>query len=557
MPGWLRGYRPRDLRFDLIAGLTVWALVVPQSIAYAQIAGLPPQAGVFCAFAAPVGYALLGTSRQLIVGPTSATAAISFSLIAPLAASDTERFRDLAALLAILSGVVFVLLGLWKLGFVSQFIATSVQVGFLFGLGLTIMIGQLFDVLGIEKSGDTFWEQLRHLVSHLDEASGWTALIGLGGLAAMFAFKRFAPSVPAALLCVAAAIVLVAALNLEDRGVAIVGDVDRAVPLPAIPREIRWSDFTTLLPATLAIVIIGYSESVSVAQGFAEEHKYDIEPNRELGALGVSAAAAGLFQGFIAGGGASQSAANDRAGARTQGAGVALAVLAALTSIALMPLFRDLPIAVLAAIVISAVVGFLNVHELRRLRALRGDSFVFALLALLGVLFLGILPGLLMTAGLSLIVVVERFSRPRVSVLGRLPGSAVFGSVDRYPAAETQPDVAIFRPDAPLLFLNAAWVRDEVRRELEARAMPPRLVVLDLEQSADLDVKGLDVIEKLREYLEEHGSSLALANLRGPGRDMLDRAEAEGSVQRIARYLSVEQAVSGERAEEQERSPSR
>ncbi|MGH7754408.1 MAG: SulP family inorganic anion transporter, partial [Gemmatimonadales bacterium] len=300
-------------------------------------------------------------------------------------------------------------------------------------------------------------------------------------------------------------------------------------------------------PATLAIVVIGYSESVSVAQGFAEEHKYEIRPNRELGALGASAAASGLFQGFISGGGASQSAANDRAGARTQAAGLVLAVLAALTSIALMPLFKDLPIAALAAIVISAVVGFLDVRALRRLRALRGESFLFAILALLGVVFLGILPGLLIAAGLSVLLVVGRLSRPVVPVLGRVPETDVFARVDRYPDAEVEPGVLVVRPDAPLLFFNATWVRDEVRGLVEQHKAGLRAVILDLELSADLDVTGADALAKMDSYLRERGVGLALANLHAGVRTMLERTEAAEGGRRTPAYLSVEEAVAAQR----------
>ena len=318
---WVHGYDRSNLKFDIIAGLSVWALVVPQSIAYAQIAGLPPQAGVFCSFAAPLGYALFGTSRQLIVSPTSATAAISASLVGSLALGNIGRYTDLSMMLAILSGILFILLGYWKLGFVSQFIATSVQVGFLFGLGMTIICGQVFDLLGIESTSGPFYKQFWGLITHLDETNGWTAVIGVGGLIALFALKRFAPGVPSALLLVGVAIVVVTVFNLADHGVAIVGQIDRAIPLPGIPTDIKFSDLATLLPGTLAIVIIGYSESVSIAEQFADEHKYDIKPNRELTALGVSAMLSGFFKGFISGGGASQSAANDRAGAKTQFAG--------------------------------------------------------------------------------------------------------------------------------------------------------------------------------------------------------------------------------------------
>jgi high affinity sulfate transporter 1 len=545
---WIHGYDKSNLKFDIIAGLSVWALVVPQSIAYAHIAGLPPQAGVFCSFAAPLGYALFGTSRQLIVSPTSATAAISASLVAPLALGSVSRYADLSMTLAILSGLLFILLGYWKLGFVSQFIATSVQVGFLFGLGMTIICGQVFDLLGIDSVSGPFYKQFWGLITHLDETNGWTAVIGIGGLIAIFALKRFAPGMPAALLLVGVAIVVVSVFSLEDHGVAIVGQIDRAIPLPGIPTDIKFSDLATLLPGTLAIVIIGYSESISIAEGFADEHKYDVKPNRELTALGISAVLSGLFKGFIAGGGASQSAANDRAGARTQFAGVVLALLAALTSIALMPIFKNLPSSILAAIVIGAVVGFLNVRAMKRLRALRKGSFVFALMALGGVLILGILPGLLITAGLSVLLLLGWESRPQTSVLGRIPGTTAFASTTEVPTVELEPDWMIFRLDAPLLFINASWMRDALREELAKRSSPPEVVLLDLSLSFDLDVKGLDILAKVDEYVREQGGELWLARAHHRVRDMLDRGEAIGTIKKIPRYLTIDDAANAYRA---------
>jgi MFS superfamily sulfate permease-like transporter len=368
-------------------------------------------------------------------------------------------------------------------------------------------------------------------------------MIGIAGLVAMFAARRFMPGVPAALIVVGVAILAVALFSLDEHGVQIVGSVDRAVPLPSIPTEIRFSDLATLLPGTLAIAIIGYSESVSVAEGFADRHKYEIKPNREFTALGSSAIAAGLFQGFIAGGGASQSAANDRAGARSQMAGVVLALLAAVTSIALMPLFTDLPIAVLAAIVISAVVGFLNVHEMKRLRQLRGDSFVFGMLALAGVLILGILPGLLVTAGLSVIMLIGLQSRPSTSILGRLPGTPAYLSVANHPEAETNSGLMLFRLDAPLMFINANWMRDALREQFAAQPVRPDVVVIDLEGSHDLDIKGIDTIARLDDYLRDEGAELWLAGVRTPVRVMLDRAVTSGSLRSLPIYQTVNQAV--------------
>ena len=543
---WVPTYRRSWLRYDLIAGLTVWALVVPQAIAYAQIAGLPPQAGVFASFAAPLGYALFGTSRQLIVSPTSATAAISAALVAPLVVGDVGRYADLSAALAITSGIVFLLLGWWKMGFVSQFIATGVQVGFLFGLGLTIIIGQVMKLLGISGASGPFVEQFWYLLRHLDDAHGWTAVLGVGSLAAMLAFKRVAPGVPAALLVVAVGIVLVALFDLDGHGVAVVGQVDRAVPLPSVPR-IEFDDLVTLVPGALAIALIGYSETISVAEQFADEHRYEIRPNQELAALGVSGIAAGLFQGFIAGGGASQSAANDRAGARTQLAGVVLAVLAALTAVALLPLFRDLPLAVLGAIVISAVIGFLNVAELRRVLRLRRDSFVLAMVALAGVLVLDVLPGLLIAVALSILLMLGHVSRPSASVLGNLRGTRAYVDAERTPEAEQVPGLLIFRLDAPLIFINATWMRDSLRRRVADAQPPPRVIVVDLRFTPELDIKSLDVLARLAADVRETGAELWLADVRAPVRDMLRRGEAMDAIGESRVFLTVEEAVAAYR----------
>ncbi|MCC6943780.1 MAG: SulP family inorganic anion transporter [Thermomicrobiales bacterium] len=301
---WLPDYDRSWFKSDLAAGLTVWALVVPQAIAYAQIAGLPPQAGVFASFAAPLGYALFGTSRQLICSPTSATAALSAALVAPVVLINPEDFREMSAALAILCGIAFFFLAKLKMGFVSQFIASAVQTGFLFGLGLTIIIGQLFTVFGVDGIDGPFYKQAWHFLEHLDETVGWSLAVGGVTFALVFLLGRSLRRLPVALVMVALSIVISALLNLNEKGVAIVGSVDRAVPLPALP-IVDLGQLLTLVPGALAIVIVGYSESISVAKRFADEHQYSIRPDQELTALGVSSAFGGFFQGFITGGGAS------------------------------------------------------------------------------------------------------------------------------------------------------------------------------------------------------------------------------------------------------------
>lgn len=282
---WLPTYQKSWFRFDLIAGLTVWALVVPQAIAYAQIANLPPQAGVFASFAAPLAYALFGTSRQLIVSPTSATAALSASMVAPLVmAGDAKDFAAHSAALAILCGLGFIVLGRFRMGFLSQFIAPAVQAGFLIGLGLTIIVGQISKMLGIDSAEGPFYQQFDHLIRHLGQTNAWSMAIGLVGIASILTMRRLVPTIPMALVLVVLAIVAVSLFNLDERGVEVVGHVDRALPTPALP-IIPLHDWLVLVPGVSAIVVIGYSESMSVTRRFANEHKYRVNPDQELVAL--------------------------------------------------------------------------------------------------------------------------------------------------------------------------------------------------------------------------------------------------------------------------------
>jgi SulP family sulfate permease len=539
---WLPHYDRGWFKSDLFAGLTVWALVVPQAIAYAQIAGLPPQAGVFASFAAPLGYALFGTSRQLVCSPTSATAAISAALVAPLVIEHPEDFAAMSAALAILCGICYFVLGKLKLGFVSQFIASAVQTGFLFGLGLTIIIGQLFKVFGIAGDDGPFYQQAWRLLTHLDETSGWTLAIGALSFIVVFLLGRLMPKLPAALIVVAVAILIVSAFDLADKGVDVVGTIDRAIPTPALP-IVDLGLLLTLVPGTLAIVVVGYSESISVAKRFADEHHYAVRPDQELTALGVSSALGGFFQGFITAGGASQSAANDRAGAKTQVSSIVLAILAALTSILLMPFFKNLPQAVLAAIVINAVLGFVNVPAMRRLRGLRQDSFLLALTALIGVLLLGILPGLLIAVGISLVLLLSRISRPTLSTVAPISGTDVVAAIENHPDAELRPGLLVLRPDLPVLFSNASWIRDQVATAVEHATPSPQVVTLDLEGSHELDVTGLEAIEAINRDLRDRGAVLWLTNVHAQSRDLLERVGIVDKIGEERIFSTVRQAV--------------
>ncbi|MFN8518926.1 MAG: SulP family inorganic anion transporter [Chloroflexota bacterium] len=524
---WLPRYRRSALPRDLIAAITVWALVVPQAIAYAQIAGLPPQQGLFAAAGGLLGYGLMGTCRQLIVSPTSSTAAISASLVGAIALGDVTKLAPLSSALAILCGVTFVLLGLLRLGFVSRFIPAAVQVGFMFGLGMTIIVGQLTKILGVPESSGTFLEQTRGLLADLGDTNLWTVALGVVALALLLGGPRRAPGLPWALIVVVGGIVAVALLGLADKGVAVIGLVDGAFPLPAIP-AIAPQDLFALVPGAIAIAVVGSAESLTVAQSFAEEHRYEIDPDQELRANGAGNLVSGLLQGFIVGGGASQSAAAERAGASSPIVSLMVAALTVITSVALLPLFQDLPQPVLGAIVISAVIGFLRVAELRRIAALRRDAFLLALVALGATLVLGILSGLIVTVLLALVLLLASFARPEASVMGQDPSGELV-SLARVPGAATLPGVLVLRLDAPLLFLNAGTLHDRVSRASTGMDPRPSVVVLDLSMSADLDIGSLDVLGRLDERLRNEGAELRLVHVHRLVQDVLARAAALGT----------------------------
>jgi sulfate permease, SulP family len=538
---WLPRYDRAWLRPDILAAVTVWAVVVPQAIAYAQIAGLPPGAGLFAAAAGLVGYGLLGTSKQIIVSPTSSTAAISASIITAVAAGNVDRFGVLSAALGLLAGVAFLIMGWAKLGFVARFIPHAVHVGFMFGLGLTIIVGQAAKILGIPGTSGTFGEQLRQVTASV-AATGinpWAIAIGVGALAALLIGRRVAPALPVAIVVVVVGILAVALLGLDARGVAVVGPVAGGWPLPAIPL-VSAQDLLVLVPGAIALSIVAYAESLSVAQQLADEHGEEIRPDQELIGNGGANVLAGLFGGFVVGGGASQSAANNQAGGRTQVVSFVVAGLTVLTSVALLPLFADLPQPVLGAIVITGVVGFLRVVEMRRIRSLRGDAFVGAIVALGATLILGILPGLIASVILALLTLLVRIAKPSMSVMGHLADGRNWVALERAPEARVEPGLLVLRLDAPMLFLNAGLMRDQLRSALAASDQPVTVVVLDLAMSSDLDIESLDTLVRLAEHASGVGAELWLAEVRGPVRDMFDRAGIDTSIgpPRVFRSMS-------------------
>jgi SulP family sulfate permease len=536
-PEWARGYQRDWLRSDLVAGVVIWSVVTPQALAYAQIAGLPPEAGLMAAPVAMLGYGLIGTSRQLVVSATTATSAVSAAAVGPLADGDPVRFAALSAAFALVTAAVLVAAGVLRLGAIADLVSKPVMTGFLFGLGLTIMITQLPSVLGVPGGEGDFFPRLWDLLGDLGDIDGTTLAVGAGSLAVLLLAPRLVPVIPATLLALALSIAAAALFDLGEHGVDLVGEVPTALPDPAIP-DVGAHDVVSLIAPALGVLVVS-AEAVGVARSLATEHGYRVDANRDLVGLGAANLLAGLSSGFVQSGGASQTAAADGAGGRSQLAAVAAAGLILLTGAFLAPLFEDLPQATLGAIVVVAVAGFFRVDELRRFLRIRRSAVVWAGLALVGVLVLGVLEGLVVTAALTLIYVIQRLARPSVGPLARDPETGAWGRAERHPDWERPTGVLAVRSDGPLFYANTDAVKQRILG-LVADEPRPTAVVLTLAETTELDVQTADTLGELVDGLEKDGIPLVLVDVRAPVLDVLRRA---GLTERIRIEPTLDEAV--------------
>jgi SulP family sulfate permease len=528
VPGWLRDYRRDWLGHDLVAGIVVWSVVVPQAVAYAQIAGLPPQAGLMAAPGALIAYALLGTSRTLVVSATTATAAVSAAAVGRIAQGDTAQFAALSAALALLSALVFAGAGFLHLGGVTDLISKPVMTGFLFGLGLTIAVGQLPKLFGVPGGSGDFFEKLWALLTQLDDTSGLTLAVGVVSVVLLVALARFVPAVPATLVVLVLSIAASALLDFSAHGVDVVGKLPSAYPHLSWP-DVSRSDALELLPAAFGVLLLS-TEGLGVARTIATAQGRTIDANREFVALGGSNALAGLSQGFVQCGGSSQTMAALRAGGETQLASLVGAGLILLTGAFLTGFFKDLPQATLGAIVIVAIVGLLRVDEIERFARVRPSAALLALVTVFGVLLLGVLPGLIVAAGLALVIVIHKLSRPELGTLGRDPESGAWGRIDRHPGWETTPGFLLARVDGPLFYANAVNIKERLLALARSTEPKPRVVVLDLAESPDLDIETLDALGELADTLATEGVELRLATVRARALELLDRAGLRGRI---------------------------
>jgi SulP family sulfate permease len=523
--GWLPRYDRSWLTKDAIAGATIWGLLIPEMIAYASLAGLPPQAGLYTLIASLVLYAVFGTSRHLVVAGTSASAILVYSTITDLKPADPTTYMALAAALIITTGLLFVVAGLFKLGFITAFLSKPVMEGFVFGLAIFVTISQLPKLFGLEKGDGDSIQQLGHLIRNLGDTSLTTFAVGAGALAVLFLLERFLPKLPGGLILLVAAIAISAALDLASHGVATVGSIPTGLPTPNVP-DVAMGDLWVLVPSAAGMMLVIFSEALGAGQTFADKYDYRLDPSQEMIALGATNVGSGLLGGLACGGSLSQSAVNDGAGAKSEMSTLVAAVLALVTVIALTPLFTDLPEAVLGALIIHAVSHLMKVGVMRRFYRLAPSEFWLGAITLISVIVLDVLPALIIGVVLSIVLLVYKASRPRLSVLGQPPQQpGVFVDVVRHPEAVPTPGVLVLRPDASLFYANAQAVQDDVTAQLDQAGDAPSVVILDLDSNDELDITSVEALAKLAVSLDKRGIVLALAHLHGPAEEI---ARADG-----------------------------
>jgi sulfate permease, SulP family len=511
---WLPGYRRADLPFDLIAGATIWGLLVPEMIAYAGLAGLPPQAGLYTLLASLAAYAIFGTSRHVVVAGTSAAAVLLASSVTGLAPKDFSDYAAHAALLVIFCGVLFLVAGIVRLGFIANFLSRPVVEGFVFGLAIFVTVKQLPKLFGIEGGeGDTL-HQLWHVIQHLGDTHSVTLAVGVAALVLLFGGERYFPRVPGGLVVLVLGIAVSAGLDLSSHGVDVVGTLPKGLPSVGIPHPPA-ADIAPLMAGAGGMLLVIFSESLGAAQNFATKYGYEIYANQELIALGVANAASGFVGGLAAGGSLSQSAVNEGAGARSEVSPLVATVLALVTVLFLTPVFKDLPEAVLAALIIHAVSHLWKAAEFRRYRRERPLEFWVGIGTGVGVITIDVLPGLVIGVVAMILLVVYHASRPHVSVLGHVPGvSDAYGDIGRHPDYRQVPGLLVLRLEAPLFYANASLVCDAVRQLTGSSDPPTRAVIVDIGSNADLDITSSENLEELVKTLRSGGVDFALAEVR-------------------------------------------
>src|SRR5215472_17571091 len=547
----LSSFRREWLAKDVVAGIVLTTLLVPQGMAYAELAGLPPITGLYTSILCLLGYAAVGPSRILVLGPDSSLGPMIAATILPLIAAkgDPKRAVALASMLAIMVAAIMIVAGVAKLGFIADLISKPTMIGYLNGLALTILIGQLPKLFGFKVEAEGLIREFTEFVKGLahGEAVAAAAAVGIAGIVLILVLQRWLPKIPAVLIMVVLAIAATSVFSLASHGVDLVGVLPKGFPPLTLP-HVGLADIAPLLGGALGIALVSLADTISTATAFAARTGQEIDGSGEMIGIGVANLAAGLFQGFPVSTSGSRTAVAERAGAKTQLTGITGAVLITLMIVLVPGLFRNLPQPAPAAVVITASLSLADIPGTVRLWRQRRTEFLLSIAAFLGVALLGVLAGIAIAVGLSILNVFRRAWWPYNTVLGRVEGLAGYHDTRSYPDASQLPGLVIYRFDAPLLFANAKTFRDEVRR-FAAAEPKPLWIVIAAEPVTDVDTTAADVLEELDEALNDQGISLVFAELKDPVRRKIERYGLTRTINPDHFFPTVGAAVRAFRAE--------
>jgi high affinity sulfate transporter 1 len=538
----LRTYERVALPRDLVAGLVLVTLLVPQGMAYAELAGLPPITGLYATVVCLVAFSLVGSSPVLILGPDSALGPMIAATILPLAAGDEAQAIALAGMLALMVGLITVGTGVARLGFIADLLSSPVRTGYLAGLAITIFVGQLPKLFGFSTDASGLIGEAAAFVQNLDQTNVWALGIGLVSLGIILGLKQVSPRTPGILVAVVVSIALSIALDLAGQGVDVIGTLPQGFPTPAIP-AVPAEDLVILFASAVGISLVAIGDTISTSSAFATRGGYEVDTNQELAGIGSANLATGLFTGFPVTTSSSRTAVAFQSGARTQLTGIVAAVLVLAMLLFVPGLVQDMPQPVLAAIVITASISLFDVAELRRLWRARRAEFLLAMACLLGVAFVGVLQGIVVAVGLSVLYIFKRAWSPYSAVLGHAPGLQGWHDVTRFPDAQQIPGLLVIRWSAPLFFANANQFRDRIRSAITTTTPPPRWVLIAAEPITDIDTTAGAMLVDLDQELAASGVSLAFAEVQSGVRDWVERYELLADVQRSRSFRSLDEAV--------------
>ena len=542
----LREYQRAWMASDLVAGLVLTALLVPVGMGYAQAAGLPPITGLYATIVPLVVYAAFGPSRVMVLGPDSSLAAVIAAVILPLGGDDPRTAVALAGALAVLTGLVILVAGIARLGFVTELLSRPVQLGYLCGIAVTILVGQLPRLCGFSIEGRGLLSEIRDFARGVADGQVNRAALAVGatGIVVVLLLRRFWPRVPGVMVAVLVGIAAVAAFDLDEQGVQVLGVLPEGLPAFALP-AVDLADLGALLSGALGIALVAVADTTVLSQSLAAQRGETVDPNQELRALGAANLAAGLFQGFAISSSASRTPVAVAAGARSQLTPLVGAVAIAVLLVAAPGALQDLPLPMLAAIVITAAVGLIDIAGVRRLYRVRRSEFVLWLAAFAGVALLGVLVGIFVAILLSLADFVRRAWRPHDAVLGREDELKGYHDIDRHPSARLIPGLLLYRFDAPLFFANAGYFRRRVRDLVAEATHPVRWVVVAAEPITDIDTTAAGILQELLEELRERQVTLAFAELKGPVKDRLERYRLYDDIGPERFFPTIGTAVNG------------